>query len=238
MHYKEYKKGDVTLQVTIVLKKRKTIGIYVDTYGNVEIRGPINTPEAKIDEIVEAKWPWIIKHVAEHKEKTKGFKEKTYEDGEHFLFLGKEYPIAITEDETLREETIEFDGLALLIRVKNRQSDKLQKLMSRFYKQQCKRQVESRIKYFQHFFKEKPKAIKISSNKKIWGSCNSNRELTFNWKLMMAPPEVIDYIVVHEMCHMVHMNHDRSFWRLVGKLMPEYKICEDWLLQSHWKMTI
>ncbi len=70
------------------------------------------------------------------------------------------------------------------------------------------------------------------------GTCNSKRELTFNWKLAMAPLDVIDYIVIHEMCHMVHMNHDRSFWRLVGKYMPNYDEKQAWLANSHWKMVL
>jgi len=57
-------------------------------------------------------------------------------------------------------------------------------------------------------------------------------------KLAMAPLEVIDYIVVHEMCHMVHLNHDRSFWRLVGKMLPDYEERESWLAQSSWKMVV
>ncbi len=96
--------------------------------------------------------------------------------------------------------------------------------------------------------KPKPELIKywlrnytaqgISDSKSTWGTCDSMRQLTFNWKLAMAPLEVIDYVVVHEMCHLVHLNHDRSFWRLVGKILPNYEQRENWLALSSWKMNV
>ena len=73
------------------------------------------------------------------------------------------------------------------------------------------------------YFKTKPRKVTIEESYNKWGSCNSNRDLTFNWILITKSPEAIDYVVVHEMCHMTHLNHDRSFWRLLGKLLPDYK---------------
>lgn len=91
-----------------------------------------------------------------------------------------------------------------------------------YYYQQCKALVEKRIQYNQINFKINPRSVHIFDNKCNWGYCDSKRQLTFNWKLAMVLLEVIDYVVVHEMCHMVHMNHKRSFWRLVGKIFPDY----------------
>lgn len=238
MKNKTYTMGDETLDIHIIWKKRKTIGIYVDAYGNVEVRAMKDAPEADIDKMVKAKWSWIQKHVKEQTEKTKGFKEKTYEEGEEFLFLGREYPIKVIENRDSNMEAIEFAGSELIIRTMENDNEKLKKMMTRFYKQQCKKYVEKRIRLYQPQFKVKPRGIKISSNKKHWGTCNSQREMTFNWKLVMAPIEVLDYVVIHEMCHMLHMNHDRSFWRLVGKIMPDYERQESWLRESHWKMVV
>ncbi len=83
--------------------------------------------------------------------------------------------------------------------------------------------VEKRIAEYQPHFKVKPKSFIIEDSLVRWGSCNSKRELTFNWRLALLPHDVVDYVIVHELCHLVHLNHDRSFWRLVGKLVPDYK---------------
>jgi len=227
-----------TIEYHIIYKKRKSLGIYIDVYGNIELRVPRDATVVQIQQMLENKWPWIIKNQLEMKEKTKGFKEKEYQEGEQFLYLGSGYPIRIVEDDELKSEHIDFTGIELMIYVKIHDEEKIQKLLKRFYYQQCKALVQKRINLNQSKFKMKPRGFKISNNKKTWGTCNSDRELTFNWKLAMAPIEVIDYIVIHEMCHMVHLNHDRSFWRLVGKFMPDYESRQMWLSQSHWKMVV
>lgn len=233
-----YNYNNQALTYTIIYKKRKTMGIYIDVYGNVELRVPKTTTDTAINNLLENKWHWIAQKSAEMKEKTKGFKEKTYEEGEQFLYLGESYPIHIIEDSSVTRVSVELKDKTLEVIVPERDEDLIKKLLTRFYKQQCKKFVESRIRVYQSNFKMKPKNIKISSNKKTWGTCNSLRELTFNWKLIMAPVDIVDYVVVHEMCHMIHLNHDRSFWRLVGKYIPNYEEHQQWLKESHWKMVV
>ena len=229
--------GDsITYQLTY--KKRKSLGIYVDAYGNIELRVPRSTSDEAIENLLMKKWSWVISKHKEARERTRGFKEKTYDDGEHFMYLGVNYPIQIILDETEKKGKVVFEHDTLKLTVKAPDEELMKKLMQRFYKQQCRKLVDERIRRYQPNFKVKPKDFKINGDKRTWGTCNSLREMTFNWKLAMAPPAVIDYIVIHEMCHMVHLNHDRSFWRLVGKLMPNYQEKEAWLQQSHWKMVV
>lgn len=227
-----------TIDYNVLYKKRKTMGIYIDVYGNIELRVPVATKDDQITGFIDQKWLWIISRQKEMKEKTKGFKQPEYESGETFLYLGQSYPIIINVDEKLIHDTVIFEKDQLEIRVKVNDIKGIKKLMKRFYYKKCKALITDRIKVYQPKFKMKPRGFKISSNKKTWGTCNSMRELTFNYKLAMAPIEVIDYIVIHEMCHMVHLNHDRSFWRLVGKYMPDYEEKQEWLSASHWKMAL
>lgn len=235
---KSYTYQEQTIDYTLIYKKRKTIGIYIDTYGNIELRMPKETTDNQISQLIESKWSWITTKQGEMKEKTKGFKERVYEEGELYLYLGENYPIRIIENKELKNENVLLKKGELLVNIKAYDEEHIKKILKKFYHKQCKSLVEERIKYYQSNFKVKPRSIKLSDNKKTWGTCNSLRELTFNWKLAMAPLEVVDYIVVHEMCHMVHLNHDRSFWRLVGKYIPDYEERQAWLNQSHWKMVV
>lgn len=164
--------------------------------------------------------------------------KKSYDQDEKFLYLGKSYPIHTTQDITIIQDHVVFEGDILKIIVKQFEDDRIKQALKRFYYQQCKALVEQRIRFYQSNFKVKPRSIKISDSKRTWGTCDSKLQLTFNWRLAMAPLEVIDYVVVHEMCHMVHLNHDRSFWRLVGRIIPDYEEHENWLALSSWKMTI
>lgn len=227
-----------TISFNLIYKKRKSMGIYIDLYGRIEVRVPKDTTQDRVIQMVEEKWEWILLKVKEMKQKTAGYQEKVYDHGETFLYLGKSYPIIIQQDVEIQQDHVIFEENQLLIMVRQHEDDTVKQALKRFYYQQCKALVESRIRIYQSNFKIKPRSIRISDNKSTWGTCDSKFQLTFNWKLAMAPMEVIDYIVVHEMCHLVHLNHDRSFWRLVGKILPDYEERQNWLASSSWKMNL
>ena len=164
--------------------------------------------------------------------------EKVYDHGESFLYLGNTYPILISQDTDIKKDHVVLEENKLHVYVKQQEDERIKQALKRFYYRQCKALVEKRVQFYQSNFRVKPRSIRISDSKSTWGTCDSMRQLTFNWKLAMAPLKVIDYVVVHEMCHMVHMNHDRSFWRLVGKIIPDYEQRENWLALSNWKMVV
>lgn len=227
-----------TISFNLIYKKRKTIRILIDVYGNVEVQAPKGTSEYTVIQFLEEKWEWVLQKKKEMKDRMDGNQEKVYEQGESFLYLGKTYPIQISQDINILQDNAVFEGDKLHIYVKQLEDERIKQALKRFYYQQCKALVEKSIRSYQSNFKVKPRSIRISDSKTNWGTCDSNQQLTFNWKLAMAPLEVIDYVVVHEMCHMVHLNHDRSFWRLVGKIMPDYEDKENWLARSSWKMIV
>ncbi len=226
------------MRFEIKYKNRTSIGISIDTYGNVEVQAPKGTSDERVLQLLEAKWDLIQQKLNEMKDRLQGTQEKVYEHGESFLYLGNTYQIQIFQDKNIEQDYVVFEGEKLLIYLNLLEDEKIKQALKRFYYQQCKALVEKSISYYQSNFKTKPRSIRISDSKTTWGTCDSKLQLTFNWRLAMAPQEVIDYVVVHEMCHMVHLNHDRSFWRLVGKIMPDYKEKENWLSVSNWKMTV
>lgn len=157
---------------------------------------------------------------------------------ETYPYLGDGYRIEIVADMDIRQDCVLVEEDKLVIYVKKDDDERVKQALKRFYYQKCKALVESRIRIYQSSFKSKPRAIRIADNTAKWGSCDAKLQLTFNWRLAMAPLAVIDYIVVHEMCHMIHLNHDRSFWRLVGKLLPDYKERQSRLAESSWMMLV
>ncbi|MGG3804234.1 M48 family metallopeptidase [Metabacillus fastidiosus] len=227
-----------TIRFEIKYKNRTSIGMTIDSYGNIEVQAPKRTPDERVVQVLEENWDIIQKKLKEMNDRLLGPQEKVYEDGGSILYLGNNYPIHIFQDINIAQEHALFKDEKLHIYVKQPDREKIKQVLKRFYYQQCKALVEDGISFYQSNFKTKPRSIRISDSKTTWGTCDSKMQLTFNWRLAMAPREVIDYVVVHEMCHMVHMNHDRSFWRLVGKIMPDYKEKENWLALSSWKMTV
>lgn len=130
---------------------------------------------------------------------------KLYNGEGKFLYLGKAFFLnELIDTEDLTEEE-------LIINLK------------KFYISSCKKIVNQRVKLYQKQLRVKPKNIKVDESSTKWGACTSSKKISFNYRLVMAPMESIDYVVVHELCHLLHMNHDRSFWRKIGSVLPDYK---------------
>ena len=227
-----------TLRFDIKYKNRTSIGITIDGYGDIVVLAPRKTSDERVFQVLENNWNQIQSKIKEMQKRMDGPQEKVYENNERFLYLGNNYPIKIVEDINIMHERVEIEEWTLLIYVKHLDNEKMKQLLKRYYYQRIKALVEERVSFYQSNFKTKPRSIRITDSKSNWGTCDSKFQLTFDWRLAMAPIEVINYVVVHEMCHMVHLNHNRSFWRLVGKIMPDYKEKEKWLALSSWKMTV
>lgn len=100
------------------------------------------------------------------------------------------------------------------------------------HKKYARKIFEARVSYFHQFTGGNYTSITIRDQKTRWGSCSGRGTLSFNWRLILAPPEILDYVVVHELCHLTHMNHSREFWDLVGSVIPDYKVRRKWLKEN------
>ena len=100
------------------------------------------------------------------------------------------------------------------------------------HKKYARKIFESRVQYFHQFTGGNYTSITIRDQKTRWGSCSGRGTLSFNWRLILAPPEILDYVVVHELCHLTHMNHSKEFWNLVESVIPDYKIRRKWLKEN------
>ena len=101
--------------------------------------------------------------------------------------------------------------------------------LERRYRQAAKEYIPRRVDYYAQHLGVTYERIRIAEQKTRWGSCSSKGTLSFNWKLMLAPPKVLDYVVVHELCHLKEMNHSSRFWKLVEEIIPDYKEYRKWL---------
>lgn len=212
--------GNEMIKVDVQYGKRKKLSIQIDPFGFITVKAPKETSEEVMMSVIESKGKWILEGLREIEGAREIPQARKYCAQGKFLHLGKEH--------FLHEliEASEFD------------EEVLKRKLKKFYVNSCKSIVEERIKIYQKQLKVKPKIIEIVESKVKWGSCNSDRKLTFNYRLAMAPIEVIDYVIVHELCHLLHMNHDRSFWRRVGSIMPDYKEKEAYLARHEHLMEL
>lgn len=197
----------------------KKLRINIDQVGFITIKAPNNISEEAIVSGIQKNGRAIIERL-DRISNVKEIPKITGDDTENnFFYLGKEFHL---------NELIAIDGLS---------EEELQLRLKTFYISSCKKIISERIKIYENQLGVKPKAVKIVESRTKWGTCSSDRELTFNYRLVMAPVEVIDYVIVHELCHLTHMNHDRSFWRLVGSVFRDYKKRQEYLMSHGQYMT-
>ncbi|OCT16899.1 hypothetical protein A8709_00875 [Paenibacillus pectinilyticus] len=212
---------NTTIDVNVQYGIRTKLTIHIDASGFITVKAPNDTSQETIVHAVKQHSAAIIQKLTAIADARKEIpKVREYEEEGKFLHLGKYYFL---------HELIETNGL---------NEDELRINLKKFYFASCKKVVAERIKSYQSQLKVKPKMIEVDESRTKWGSCSSDKKLTFNYRLAMAPVEVIDYVIIHELCHLLHMNHDRSFWRRVGSIMPDYKEKEAYLARYGQAMTL
>lgn len=111
-------------------------------------------------------------------------------------------------------------------------------VMEKRYRNAARDVFTSRAAYYQQFTGGNYTSITVRDQKTRWGSCSSRGTLSFNYRLIFAPPKVLDYVVVHELCHLTHMDHSKSFWAMVEQIMPDYRTCKDWLKEHGHELNL
>lgn len=211
---------DHVVDVHVQYGPRTKLTMQLEAGGHLTVKAPNGTSEEAIADAVRQHGAQIAKQLTAIARAKEARKIREYEDAGKFLHLGKYCEL---------HELIETDG---------RSEEELKAALKKFYFASCKQIIGERLKLYQARMKAKPKSFDIVESVTKWGSCSSDKKLTFNYRLAMAPVEVIDYVVVHELSHLFHMNHDRSFWRLVGSVMPDYKEKEAFLARYGGQMTL
>ncbi|MFZ5821575.1 MAG: M48 family metallopeptidase [Chloroflexota bacterium] len=209
----------------LVRSKRRTIALVIERDGTLTVRAPLRMAEAEVRRFVEAKSGWIERKQAQAAEDV--VVPHRFVDGEQFPFLGKLLPLRLVPD--LRPALVmDGDGFRLS---RSRQPD-ARALLVAWYRAQARKVIAERVEHFARSHNFKPLKLRISSARTRWGSCSRAGTLSFTWRLVMAPPEVVDYVVVHELAHLREMNHSRAFWALVGAMLPDYKQRRAWLKKN------
>lgn len=148
------------------------------------------------------------------------------------LYRGKWYQIRLNRDTNRRRMRVELEEDIMVLHTPGIDEAFLREGLEGWYMKQAHMIFLVRVMHYQQITGGRVNQIHIRDQKTRWGSCSSLHNLNFNWRLVMAPPEVLDYVVVHELCHLSHMNHSREFWEMVGSVMPEYPERKKWLKEN------
>ena len=201
---------------TLYRSKRKTLALFIRN-GEVEVRAPLKARQRDIDKFVTSKEKWIADKLAasaELQEQREAFKLNY---GDMVLYHGKSYPIAAQPGNQVGFDDDRFYMPPHLT------SEQIKYACVQIYRMLAKRDLTNKVLDFAKQMEVMPSAIKINGAKTRWGSCSGKKSLNFSWRLIMAADDVIDYVVTHELAHIIEMNHSKRFWAIVESLLPDYK---------------
>jgi hypothetical protein len=210
----------------LVRSRRKTVAIIIERDGRLTVRAPLHLSGLRIQDFVESHADWIVKNRTRLQAASPPPAHR-FVAGETFLYLGHAYPLLIVP---ARQPALVYDGVSF--RLAQPSLPKAEEAFVRWYKQQARRLLAERVPAIAGKHGLRYQNIRISSARTRWGSCSSRGTLSFTYRLIMAPAEVVDYVVMHELVHTQIKNHSKIFWNKVGELMPDYRNRLAWLKKN------
>lgn len=225
------KLGDKEINIEVTRKNRKTISLRITDSGGILISAPLFMKDKDIKEFIVSKKEWIsgrIRLVSQRKDNA-----GSYEDG--IKYLDETYAVCVYETASSTAKVI-FDSNKFNVFIPNNlkefKNKAIGELLEGWYRQRSRVMFEERVKYYGDRLKVHPERIAVKDQKTRWGSCSSKGNINFNYRIIMAPLYIVDYLVVHELCHLIELNHSKAFWDLVEGILPNYRQCMDWLKEN------
>ena len=218
---KNVKYGTKEISYELIFQERKTLGIKVFPEGLVKVYAPTETTNEKIEEKVKEKARWIIKQQNEFQSYLPLTPKRQYINGETHLYLGRQY---ILHSEIAKINQVKVYRGKLI--VNHKANTKIETVVKNWYKEKAIEHftsvLEEKISLFSKYNIEKP-TIEIRTMNKRWGSCTVKGKVILNPELIKAPKGSIEYVMIHELCHLIHHNHTKAFYDLQEKIMPDWK---------------
>ena len=217
-------------------KRKKTISVQISSKAEVVVSAPHFTKDYEIDRFVQEKQNWIQKTIQKQKATQLQNMGKEFVSGENFYYLGMPYPLEIFFQKNLPAGLVFWSNRFYLNCPEDQFNRK--KYFIIWYKTKAKEYFTGRAGYFGKILQLQPHSIRITSAKTRWGSCSGENNLAFSFRLIMAPPAVIDYVIVHELMHIKEKSHSSKFWKLIEAVRPEYKLHRRWLKENGHKFIL
>ncbi|SFD01522.1 hypothetical protein SAMN05421780_1212 [Flexibacter flexilis DSM 6793] len=213
--------------------KRKTLGLIVERDKTITVLAPEGVSEELVNAFVERRKMWLYDKL----NFTLKFRQNTihtpFVSGKSIMYLGKNYKLDITEQEHF--EGFRFNNKFLLSK---QNQERAEELLAQWYKRKAIEKLKPKIELYAQKLGVSYGKLYFSDLKLRWGSCSPQNNLNFNWKLIKAPAFVIDYIIIHELAHLIELNHTPAFWNIVQIQMPNYQEARTWLKNHGEKILV
>jgi hypothetical protein len=218
------------IPITVIrTDRKKTVSIKI-IEGNVHVIVPKTLSDRKIHQFVQQKANWIRQRLHQQ-QAIKPFKPKKFVSGEAFAYLGRNYRLELYQGDP-GEVKLKHGRFVLLVPESLKGDDRAEYIKTqliRWYVDHANQQLREKSQRYARLIGVSPKSVTVKHYKSRWGSCSIHGDVFYNWRIIMAPHRIVDYLVVHELCHLKHHNHSPRYWRNVEVVMPDHLECRDWL---------
>ena len=212
----------------------KTISLQVKNQ-EVVLSVPRFVSDGEIDNIIERKINWINNKLAIEKSNSLDIKRK-YENGDKFLYFGSEYSLKIKDS---NRDNVYLYKNNIIVEVNNNfNATYIRNILKTWYISESKKYLIKTNSYYEILIGVEANKLLFGKYKSKWGSCNSKKIISYDWRIIMAPREVIHYLIIHELCHIKYLNHSNNFWNTVEKYMANYKLQKQWLKTNSNKLIL
>lgn len=215
--------GSRDIRFKLQYSDRKTLGISVLPDLSVIVTAPNDSDFEKVKDLVKKRAPWIIKQQSKFSEYLPAQPERKYVSGETHLYLGRQYRLKVQEDDS---EEVKLKGRYIYVTIKNREDrERVKQLLVEWYWKRASKYFRQKlIKCFEKFrrFKIEMPAITLRRMNKRWGTCSAKGTISLNPDLIKSPASCVEYVIVHELCHLIEPNHSREFYQLLQRMMPDW----------------
>ncbi|MCI8667992.1 MAG: M48 family metallopeptidase [Lachnospiraceae bacterium] len=223
----ELKLDNSVFNVTVIQEKRKTVTLKIVSGTNLLVKAPFTFSINRLTELLEKKKKWILEHASLFNGEEIPFLPDRYMDGSRVYYMGKTYEFYVKYKETERvgkkEADIQRIDGKIIVETIDTSEEYVKNQMQTWYKKQAGIEIINMIQKYQPYIGEKIGTIRIKSQKSRWGSCSELGNLNFNWHLILLPESLMEYVIVHELCHLKYLNHSGEFWNCVKQILPDYQ---------------
>ncbi|MCA1011764.1 M48 family metallopeptidase [Halobacillus halophilus] len=225
--------GTTDIEYLIYKQNRKDLKLSIDLVNGVEVYVPEHLTDEKTTELIRKKSPWIMAKLKDLKQVDTEYQKKEYVSGEKLPYLGRQYRLKVYREAVSQVEFRFFQGKFKAIVPSHWEESALQETIEtkliKWYRKHGYQKVLERAAYYQSLLGVAPRTLNLKSQQKRWGTCTPKGDIYLNWRIVMAPVQVIDYVIVHELVHLIVPEHNQEFWETVKAILPDYEKHKEWL---------
>ena len=235
--------------------RRRTVSIVVHPERGVVVHTPHRYSHSRVEALLREKSRWVLKHIARLERERARKAAQSWEQDAQVPYLGRHYPLRIVVDGVVDggEGGVKLEADAIAVGLPRagtplagslpagiplEPGERIKARMAAWYKRQAAEVLARRVDHFRGALGVEPARIRVKQFKRRWGSCSAKGALNFNWQLILAPLDILDYVVVHELCHLLVLNHSPRFWGHVEGILPDYRERRRWLRQNNFTLTL